>query len=132
MSAASPVIRISRKVQAAISCICLTAHRLISKATSLRVRAKPRPATTQEALRFECPAPACSSNACMGIFPMLNKAVRYESTRTAGRYFVGQVVRLYEDRAIVRHTSEPRHVTIPLYRLEVVERPRFRFSGHAA
>lgn len=50
----------------------------------------------------------------------INQTVKYESTRTAGRWFKGQVHLVDGDRAVIKHDTEPHYVTVVTQRLTVV------------
>jgi hypothetical protein len=63
---------------------------------------------------------------------MLNREVRYQSTRTHGRYFKGRVVCVFDDCCVVRHKTEPLLSTVSKDRLEVIDNTRQRFAGRAA
>jgi ribosomal protein L35AE/L33A len=62
---------------------------------------------------------------------MLNHTVRYQSTRTAGRYFLGKVVCVDGDHCVVRHKTEPYAVVVRKDRLEIMDNHRHRFAGRA-
>lgn len=63
----------------------------------------------------------------------INQTVKYESTKTAGRWFTGRVHLVEGDRAVIKHDTEPFYVTQPCSRLTIVEPTRrHRFAGAPA
>lgn len=61
-----------------------------------------------------------------------NHTVKYASLNNSERAFTGRVHAVYDDRALIRHATDPRYVMVPTHRLVVIETGRSRFAGGAA
>lgn len=63
----------------------------------------------------------------------MNQTVKYESTRTAGRWFTGRVHLVDGVHAVIKHDTEPYYVTVACPRLTIVPpATRARFTGQGA
>lgn len=62
---------------------------------------------------------------------MLNHTVRYESSHTPGRWFLGRVVCVTDGWCVVRHKTEPHAVCVKQDRLQIMDNHRHSFAGRA-
>lgn len=61
----------------------------------------------------------------------INQTVQYASFQSRGRTFTGRVHCVHGDRAVIRHDSDPRYVTVDVARLTVLDTSHARFAGYA-